>query len=542
MEEADRCKATSIAFPALGAGNLGYPSHIVARIMVGTVATYIKTHEATTSLETIKLVIYIHDTYKEFEDALSGKPPKNKKTKKQKNAPTNHLSSNSSAMAGGQPPASVFTAGKLVIEILCGDITEDATDVVVNPTNERMRLKGGVGKALLKKAGKELENSLDREISRGYKLEEGKIFMTKASGTLKCKYIYHVVSPDRKATSLSKTVTACLKKADEQRLSSMSFPAIGTTSVACKPAEAAQYLCEAIIKYGHSNPRHLQQVRIMIFQQDIYQTFIQTCNDILQSSQPGLFTRAYNYVTSVFGSSSDAYSAEHEIQNSESKRNDYQNEHSFSTSQGQMFDNIPDNATLHVQIFAGSDHVVKQTEGRLQKVIQDHFRVDAINNDDRVSKLTREQILEFEEKAKSHQVELKFEPHLKRIRFKGDKEDVNELKTQILSAFSKIAIQEGDEKAAKMLQDKVTWKWQDDDDGEYQAYDHMINYSIEQAYQAYKNSGGREIFTYKDEEDDTCKINFAKMVEELPDGTTFPIKRSDLEDLLNEGKHNFKFP
>ena len=132
---------------------------------------------------------------------------------------------------------------------------------------------------------------------------------------------------------------------------------------------------------------------------------------------------------------------------------------------------------------------------------------------------------------------MKFEPRLKRIRFKGDKEDVNELKTQILSAFSKIAIHEGDEKAVKMLQDKVTWKWQDDDDGEYQAYDHMINYSIEQAYQAYKTSGGREIFTYKDEEDDTCKINFAKMEEELPDDTIFPIKRSDLEDLLKEGKY-----
>ena len=535
LEEADRCKANSIAFPALGAGNLAYPSHVVARIMVGTVATYIKTHEATTSLETIKLVIYMQDTYKEFQDALSGKPPKSKKTKKQKSTPTDHFSSNSSAMAGVQPPSSVFTAGKLVIEILCGDITEDTTDAVVNPTNERMRLGGGVGKALLKKAGKELENSLDREISRGYKLEEGKVFVTKASGTLKCKYIYHVVSPDKKANSLSKTITACLRKADEQRLSSMSFPAIGTSGI-CKPAEAAQYICEAIIKYGHSNPHHLQQVRIMIFQQDIYQIFIQTCNNILQSSQPGFLTRAYNYVTSVFSSSSDAYPTEHDIHDNESKRNDYQSEHSVSAPQGQMFDNISDDAVLHIQIFAGSEHAVRQTEGRLQKVIHDHFKVDAINNDDRVSKLSKEQILEFEEKAKNHQVEVKFESHLKRIRFKGDKEDVNELKTQILSAFSKIAIKEGDEKAAKMLQDKVTWKWQDDHDGEYQPYDYMINYSIEQAYQAYKTSRGREIFTYKDEADDTCTINFAKMEEELPDGTIFPIKRSDLEDLLKEGK------
>ena len=530
MEEADRCGATSIAFPALGAGNLGYPSHVVARIMVGTVATYIKSHQDTTSLETVELVIYMKDTFKEFEDALSGKPV----TSKKKSAPSNNNSLTSPAMAGGQQQDSVFSAGRLTIEVLRGDITEDGSDAVVNPTNERLRLGGGVGKALLKKAGKELENSLNREISRGFKLEEGKVFITKSSGALKCKYIYHVVSPDgRKPNAFPKTITACLKKADEQKLSSISFPAIGTAG-AYRPADAAQCICEVIIKYGHNNPRHLQHVRIIIFQQDTYQIFIQTCNNILQSSQPGLLSRAYNYVTSVFGGSHDAYPTEHGgMDNNESNRKDYQPQQSVSPPQSQTFDNIPDNAVLHIQLFAGSERAVQQTEGRLQRVIHDHFKVDSIDNDDRVSKLTREQILEFEEKAKNHQVELKFEPNLKRIRFKGDNEDVNELKTQILNVFSKIAVQEGDEKAAKMLQDKVTWKWQDD--GEYEAYDHMVNYSIEQAYQEYKMNGRKEKFTYNDEEDGTCTIHFVKMEEELPDGTTFPIKRSDLEDLLKEG-------
>ena len=531
LEEADRCGATSIAFPALGAGNLGYPSHVVARIMVGTVATYIKSHQDTTSLETVLLVIYMKDTFKEFEDALSGKPVASKK----KNTPSNNTSSKLPAMAGGQQLDSVFSAGRLTIEILCGDITEDGSDAVVNPTNDRLRLKGGVGKALLKKAGKELENSLDREISRGFKLEEGKVFITKSSGALRCKYIYHVVSPDgRKTNVFSKTITACLKKADEQKLLSISFPAIGTAG-AYSPADAAQCICEAIIKYGHNNPRHLQHVRIIIFQKETYQIFIQTCNNILQSSQPGFLSRAYNYVTSaVFGGSHDAYPTEHGgMDMNESNRKDYQPQQSISPPQSQTFDNIPDNAVLHIQIFARSVNAVQQTEGRLQKVIQDHFKVDSIDNDDRVSKLTREQILEFEEKSKNIQVELKFEPHLKRIRFKGDREDVNELKTQILNVFSQIAVQEGDEKAAKMLQDKVTWKWQDD--GEYEAYDHMVNYSIEQAYQEYKMNGRKEKFTYNDEEDGTCTINFVKMEEELPDGTKFPIKRSDLEDLLNEG-------
>ena len=533
MEEADRYKATSIAFPALGAGNLGYPSNVVARIMVGTVATYIKTHQDTTSLEAVKLVIYMQETFKEFQDALSGKPMTSKKTKNQKNTPNNNFSSKSPSTAGTQQLDSVFSAARLTIKILCGDITEDASDAVVNPTNDRLRLGGGVGKALLKKAGKELENSLDREISRGFKLEEGKVFITKSSGALKCKYIFHVVSPDgsRKTNSFSKTITACLKKADDQKLSSISFPAIGTAG-AYSPADAAQCICEAIIKYGHSNPRHLQHVRIIIFQQDTYQIFIQTCNSILQSSQPGFLSRAYNYVTSVFSSSNEVDPTERGgMHNNESKRKDYQSQKSISVPQSQTFDNIPDNAVLHIQVFAGGEGIVQQTESKIQKMIKEHFKMDSINNDDRVSKLTSEKIAEFEEKAKNHQVELKFEPHLKRIRLKGDKEDVHELKTEILNVFSKIAVREGDEKAAKMLQDKVTWKWQDND-GEYQAYDQMVNYSIEQAYQEYKTKalGGREMYTYSDEDNDSCTINFAKFEEKLSDGTTYHIKRYDLEE------------
>ena len=123
---------------------------------------------------------------------------------------------------------------------------------------------------------------------------------------------------------------------------------------------------------------------------------------------------------------------------------------------------IPDDTVLHIQIFAGSEDAVQQTEGRLQRVIQNRFKVNSIDNDDRVSKLTREQILEFEETAKQHQVELQFEPNFKRIHFKGDWMDVHELKRQILNALHIIGMQEINEKAAKRLQDKVKYKakWQ----------------------------------------------------------------------------------
>jgi len=528
LQEADKCQATSIAFPALGAGNLHYPPDVVAKIMVETIATYIKAHDGITSLETVKLVIFMSDVHKEYDRVLSGKP---------REQGHKSVATNPNSFLTAQQSDSSFTAGNLMIEIIQGDITEDDSDVVVNPTNYRMRLGGGVGKALLKKAGKELENHLNREITNGFKLEEGKVFVTPAYGNLKFKHIYHVISPETKETKktngLTKAVTTCLKKVDEQRLSSICFPAIGTGGVPVyKPNEAAQSICEIIIKHGHSNPHHLKRVRIVIFQSDIYQTFIRVSHDVLQSSQqPGFFTRALNYLWG--GSNEQQPSDEHNSHLHESERIP----RIERTPSIPEFDakSLPDNAVLHIQIFAGSTRQVDTTKTKVQKVIRDQFKADVIENDDRVSKLSKQQMSDLEEKAKALQVEIKCEPHLKRIKLKGDKEDVGELKTQIMNYFGRIALQEGDERVAKLLQDKITWGWLDDDDGQYESYNHMVNFAIEQAYQSFKSGDGQVDFVYKDEDDEECTINFDKMEESLSDGTTYPVNRSDIHDKIREG-------
>jgi len=70
LQEADKCQATSIAFPALGAGNLEYPPKVVAKVMVQTIAAYLTTHGKTTSLKSVKLVMFTRPTLKEFDDVL----------------------------------------------------------------------------------------------------------------------------------------------------------------------------------------------------------------------------------------------------------------------------------------------------------------------------------------------------------------------------------------------------------------------------------------------------------------------------------------
>ena len=63
-------KASTIAFPALGAGALKYPPQVVAEVMITTVQNYYQTNSRTTCIKEVKFLIYLNDIYKEFECIL----------------------------------------------------------------------------------------------------------------------------------------------------------------------------------------------------------------------------------------------------------------------------------------------------------------------------------------------------------------------------------------------------------------------------------------------------------------------------------------
>ena len=68
--ECEQKGAHSIAFPALGAGNLGYPSKVVAEVMITTVQNYYRIN-TTSCITEVKFVIFKDNTYEEFKRLLS---------------------------------------------------------------------------------------------------------------------------------------------------------------------------------------------------------------------------------------------------------------------------------------------------------------------------------------------------------------------------------------------------------------------------------------------------------------------------------------
>ena len=70
MAECDRLKASSVAFPALGTGNLAFPSHVTAKIMVQAAHRYLQ-ENPNTSVKKVLFIIYHDEVLNAFQRELS---------------------------------------------------------------------------------------------------------------------------------------------------------------------------------------------------------------------------------------------------------------------------------------------------------------------------------------------------------------------------------------------------------------------------------------------------------------------------------------
>ena len=294
--KSDELKASSIAFPALGTGNLCYPADVAAEVMIKAVADHINKNFTTSSIKMVKMVIYTDTDYQQFCHTLFevSKTLFSAKTISPTAAATSAIVSppQPSPVSSYHPHiAESQSVGNVTIEIIVGDITDDDSDVIVNPTNDRMDLTGSaVSTAILKKAGPDLQKKCDSITSQGYRLHPDKACCTPAVGNLRCKNVYHILVC---GTDIAKAVTVCLEEAEANHLSSIAFPAIGTGALGNSLLTAAQNMCESMVTFGQQNPTSVNRIRVIVFQHDMVQDFMhqltlcqaQTANVVKKKNQ-----------------------------------------------------------------------------------------------------------------------------------------------------------------------------------------------------------------------------------------------------------------
>jgi O-acetyl-ADP-ribose deacetylase (regulator of RNase III) len=134
------------------------------------------------------------------------------------------------------------------IYITKGDITEMATDAIVNAANTDLAMDAGVAAAIRRKGGERIQEDCERIGP----IRLGATAVTTA-GNLKAYYIIHAASmrPGEKATAESIRLAThhSLLRAEEKAFRSIAFPALGTGAAGLPVEECAQIMLKVVLDH-----------------------------------------------------------------------------------------------------------------------------------------------------------------------------------------------------------------------------------------------------------------------------------------------------
>jgi len=161
--------------------------------------------------------------------------------------------------------------GKVVLEIVQGDITEQDTEVLVNAANNYLWMGSGVAGAIKRKGGDDIE----REAMAQGPIEVGSAVLTSA-GKLKARYVIHaaVMGQDlhTDAEKISKTTRATLTLVESKQIKSISFPALGTGAGGFSVYRCANIMISEVINFLQIS-KYLQVVRFVLFDKQTFDAF-----------------------------------------------------------------------------------------------------------------------------------------------------------------------------------------------------------------------------------------------------------------------------
>ena len=513
MKECDTRGASTIVFPAIGTGNLGFPIDTAANIMVNEVCDYLKKNKCQ-SLSMVYFIIFMENMYRTFCDKLEMRKqaelaptktvtrtqPKKKETKRQQKYRGRRYDTTpqgkytyAECAAKSSDSHTLDLSNGIQIDVVKGDITQEETDVIVNTTDDQMSLGGGVGAALARQGGRSFEEACRKvKTSKKKGLREGKVIETKA-GNLHCKCVFHIMFQKH---NFVEVISACIEIACKNQHRSIAFPAIGTGIERFPIDEAAKGMIKGLEK---SRPSFNMSVRIVL-KGDVHSKFIAAI-----SSQPSWFQRTIGTLGSLmsWGQSTSA---------------DDSNEEPME---------ICELVDIELRIYGETRESVKSAEDSIHELISRQFKAETFD-DDRISLLqpSEEKLLRSE--AHRKQIIFRIDRNLNSIELKGSKEGISEMKLRIIATLSKLKEETSRRAQAETMMKAVQWHRQDSNDTPYDA---LTNLEIEEEYHT---SGGRSSYTFKDvKSKEHFTIDFPTMVEkDHAMGKEYKVRRITIGNVL----------
>ncbi len=161
-----------------------------------------------------------------------------------------------------------------ILELVEGDITEQATDAVVNAANSSLILGAGVAGAIRKKGGAAIQAECDKI---GGCSVGGAVITT--GGNLKARHVIHAVGPrigeGNEDEKLKNATLNSLKVAEENHLKSIALPAISTGIFGFPIERCAEIMLSTAIEFLKGKTK-LEKVVFCLFGEEAYRTFEKT--------------------------------------------------------------------------------------------------------------------------------------------------------------------------------------------------------------------------------------------------------------------------
>ncbi|CDQ69550.1 unnamed protein product [Oncorhynchus mykiss] len=225
---------TTVSFPALGTGGGGLSGTDSIGATLQGIQDHLSLCSSSTIIKLICIVIYEDKILQEFQLGLN--QWKTDQTVKDNSDydleddlygdkddsdiwNTNSEENDTSVQTGHTIEAII---GPVKVKVVCGDITKEKTDAIVSSTNTSLDLNCGVSGAILKAAG---QTVVDECKALGTQPSDG-VVMTKP-GNLKTKHIIHMVG-QTKEKEITSSMLKVLKMCEDEKIQSVSFPALGT--------------------------------------------------------------------------------------------------------------------------------------------------------------------------------------------------------------------------------------------------------------------------------------------------------------------------
>jgi O-acetyl-ADP-ribose deacetylase len=181
--------------------------------------------------------------------------------------------------------AGKINAGNTAVNLIKGDITEQAADAIVNAANSGLMGGGGVDGAIHRAGGPAILEECRKIIARIGRLDTGKAVIT-TGGNLKAKYVIHTVGPiwrggnSNEAVLLASAYTESLKLATSHKLKSIAFASISTGAYGYPLDDAASVALNAVVKYLGENNTTLEIVDFVLYDSTALEIYVKILENL----------------------------------------------------------------------------------------------------------------------------------------------------------------------------------------------------------------------------------------------------------------------